>query len=225
MKCKVQFGEETLFDAPVWRTIRTRAQLLQDIWLSLRAGISIGGGLLLREHKVLRVIVYPASILKLAMAAMLLGVTLFATAFSAFSKDIYVAQTTQGNDSGTNAANAHAVSWFNTSGNWGGGSTKISAGDTVHLCGTITSQLSFQGGGGAGNPITLFFEPGADITMPAIPSSDAIALGSYNYLVVDGGSNGVIQSTANGTGLPNNVSSVCIEGTPSMATSQSRTRC
>ena len=37
MKSRVQFGQETRFDVPIRRAIRTRAQLLQDIRLSLRA--------------------------------------------------------------------------------------------------------------------------------------------------------------------------------------------
>src|SRR5208337_479058 len=70
---------------------------------------------------------------------------LFSLCLSA--KDIYIAQTAQGSANGTSAANAYAVTWFNTAGNWGSGSSQINPGDTVHLCGTITSVLTIQASG------------------------------------------------------------------------------
>ena len=36
VKCKVEFAEDTRFDVPIQRAIRTRAQWLQDILLLLR---------------------------------------------------------------------------------------------------------------------------------------------------------------------------------------------
>jgi hypothetical protein len=121
---------------------------------------------------------------------------------AAAAKDVYIAQNTQGNGAATNAASAQSVSWFNTSANWGSGSGQISPGDTVHLVGTLTTALTAQSGGAPGSPITILFEPGANLTAPYW-SPQAISLQSFSYLVVDGGVNGLIQCTANGTALAN----------------------
>jgi len=65
-------------------------------------------------------------------------------------------------------------------------------------------------GGTSGNPITILFEPGAALTSPAFGVGLMISGGS-NWVVVDGGSNGIIQNTANGTGLANSQDSRLIE--------------
>ena len=126
--------------------------------------------------------------------------------------DIYVAQTTQGADTGTNAANAHSVAWLNTSGNWGVGANQVGPGVTVHLCGTITNSVSVLGSGTPGNPITFYFEPGANFTSPAWLSYPGAIYCNKNYVTIDGGQNGLIQNTANGTGLANSVDSVGVYG-------------
>jgi hypothetical protein len=144
---------------------------------------------------------------------------------SVSASDIYIAQTSQGLGTGTNASNSFPVSFFNASANWSspikiGG--KIGPGDTVHLVGTITSALMFQKGGtpkaGAGTgPITLLFEPGAIMTSPAWPNANnatgAITVpnnlgAGLGYIIIDGGSNGIIQNTANGTALANKLNSL-----------------
>jgi hypothetical protein len=80
----------------------------------------------------------------------------------------------------------------------------------VHLCGTFTgaagdTALTMQGSGTSGSPITLFFEPNAVFTSPVWGGNGAISLGTYSfnieYVAVNGGQNGVIENTANGTGL------------------------
>lgn len=119
-----------------------------------------------------------------------------------WAEDIYVAQTAQGGDTGADAANAHSAAWFNDSGNWGAGAGKISAGDTAHLCGTITNVLTVQGSGTAGNSITVLFETGSKISNPCF--GDAIAgilVAGKSYIVIDGNSTGIIETTASGTGL------------------------
>ena len=90
----------------------------------------------------------------------------FSLAIRGFAADIYVAQTTQGADNGTNAANAHSVAWFNTLANWGTGLTQIGPGCTVHLCGIVSKSITFQSAGSASNPITLLFEPGPSSPLP-----------------------------------------------------------
>jgi hypothetical protein len=134
--------------------------------------------------------------------------------------DYYVAQNSAGRNTGSDCANAHAVTWFNTVGNWGRGAGKIHPGDTVHLCGTLTSPLTVQASGSARKVNTIKFETGAAMTAPywstndgTSPTSGAITINEKRYITVDGGRacgrsnklncNGTITSTANGTSLAN----------------------
>jgi len=134
------------------------------------------------------------------------------------ANDVYIAQTMAGGNTGADCADALVYSYFNTSGNWTSGAptgTKIGPGTTVHLCGTFTapagtvSYLHFQSGGSSTSPITLHFEADAVIQAPYWSNGSAfgaaIYLGSYGNLIVDGGTNGLIQATANGTNLANQV--------------------
>jgi hypothetical protein len=116
------------------------------------------------------------------------------------AEDIYVVQETAGLDDGSSCANAHSAAWFNTLGNWATGVGKISGGDTAHLCGTITRSMVVQASGTAGNVITILFEPGAKLSQPVCPSSTGcLNLNKRSYIIVDGGTNGIVESTANGT--------------------------
>ena len=83
------------------------------------------------------------------------------------------------------------------------------AGDVSYICGTITSSLTFQGGGTSANPVSLVFDTGAKISVPTCGSS-CINLGGNSYILVDGGTNGIIEATASGTGLGNSGDSVAI---------------
>ena len=135
-----------------------------------------------------------------AFAIMALGGT------AAGANDIYIAQTSAGAGTGADCADAYAYTFFNAAGNWGTGAGKISPGTTVHLCGTFTGTagqtlLTSQGNGSSGSPITIHFETGAVLTAPYWSSNGAIRLFGAAYIVVDGGTNGIIQNTANGTGL------------------------
>jgi hypothetical protein len=114
---------------------------------------------------------------------------ILAAGFSTAS-DIYIAQNAAGGNNGADCADAHPVSFFNTSSNWGSGSGQIGAGTTVHLCGTITSELMFHGSGTSGNVIELLFETGAKIQLsPGADSNGAVNLNGNSYLLIDGGLN------------------------------------
>ncbi len=141
------------------------------------------------------------------------------------SKDTYIANITQGDDSGSSCANAHSVDWFNDYNpsttlpiNFGVGVGQIGPGDTIHLCGTIQKSLALNYDGLPGNPITLFFEPNARLSAPTwgtdryvttvvtgvSSTSTHPAMYSPNtqsdlaYWVIDGGTNGVVEATDNG---------------------------
>jgi hypothetical protein len=128
--------------------------------------------------------------------------------------DIYIAQNPAGGADGSSCANSMAATFFNAAGNWGAGKP-IAPGTTVHLCGTFTgapgtTALTFQGSGTSGSPITLLFEANAILQSPYWNFSyngggcgGAISMCGQSYITVDGGSNGVIQNTANGIQLAN----------------------
>jgi len=121
-------------------------------------------------------------------------------------ENIYISQISQGNDSGTDCNNAHSVNWFDTTVNWGNGVGIIGPGDTVHVCGTISTTLTIQGSGTAGNPITIYFEKNAKLSAPIWTGAwwgveGAIQANNVNYIILDGGTNGVIEATDSGTEL------------------------
>lgn len=135
----------------------------------------------------------------------LLGCTVFfGFAALASGEEIYVAQSALNGDTGVDASNAHSKAWFENSANWGSGTNKIGPGDRVHFVGAL-SGASAQASGTPGAPITLFFEPGAKLSSP---NTDLLNLANLNYIVVDGGANGVIENTANGTTLANHTPGV-----------------
>ncbi|MGO8704736.1 MAG: hypothetical protein ACLQVA_13040 [Candidatus Brocadiia bacterium] len=126
--------------------------------------------------------------------------------------DIYIAQSPAGAGDGSSAANAKAVSFFNAPANWGAGVSQIGPGTTVHLCGTISTQLTAQGGGTSDAPLTILFEPDARISMPASDTDNGcLNISNRSFVIVDGGRDGIIENTDNGTQLKFHVPSVAIK--------------
>jgi len=67
-----------------------------------------------------------------------------------WGKGVYIAGTTQGDDSGVSCATAHDETWFSTQGNWGVDATDMTPGDTIYFCddgGTIDGQLIVRASG------------------------------------------------------------------------------
>ena len=118
--------------------------------------------------------------------------------------DWYVTQSGAGAQDGTSLSDAWAASDFNTAGNWGAGGDQISPGDTVHLSGTISTALSVQASGTAGNITTILFDTDAKLSAASFPASigasgGAIYADAKEYIKIDGGSNGIIECTDNGS--------------------------
>jgi hypothetical protein len=92
-------------------------------------------------------------------ALLLLAAAPFAFLQSAASTapGIYVAEGSAGAGNGVDCADALPITFFNSAGNWASPKVagKIGPGDTVFLCGTITSNLSFHGNGSSGSPVVL----------------------------------------------------------------------
>ncbi len=55
----------------------------------------------------------------------------------------------------------------------------------------------------SGNPIIILFENGAQLNAPYWSTNGAILCNGNNYITVDGGTNGIVQATQNGTSLAN----------------------
>jgi hypothetical protein len=130
-------------------------------------------------------------------------------AVSAKANAIYFTQ--NGTGTGASCTDPKGVSFFNDPANWGVGKA-IPPGWTLHLCGTFTGTagqqlLTVQGSGASGSPITILFETGAVLTAPYFSSQGAINANGKSFITVDGGTNGIIQNTANGSTLANHVSS------------------
>jgi hypothetical protein len=133
---------------------------------------------------------------------------------------IYITQS--GSPSGACTTGVQSAAWFNTAANWGTSSGQIGPGTTVHICGTISSTLTFQGSGTSGNPITMFFETGGKISQTycgAGGGNSCLDFSNKSWITIDGGvpcgvnstgapiaesvCNGAVEATANGTTLAN----------------------
>jgi hypothetical protein len=126
-------------------------------------------------------------------------------ALPAGAKDIYVAANQATTGSGTGCSTAKSRSWLASSTSWGSASNQIGPGTTVHLCGTFTGTPGEQlfvvrVNGTSTSPITIKWETNAVLTAPYWSAAGAISALGRSYIVFDGGSNGIIQNTANGTG-------------------------
>src|ERR1700737_1599873 len=133
------------------------------------------------------------SILVLGLAS-LLGVT------TANAKAFYVAASSGRNAGGTSCNDALSVAWFNNSSSWGSSSHQISTGTTVFLCGRFSGAAGQQLLAVQGNGVTIKFALGAILSAPYWATSGAINIDNRSNVVVDGGTNGVIENTQNGTG-------------------------
>jgi hypothetical protein len=112
------------------------------------------------------------------------------------SPDNYFDQASAGLNDGSSCANARTYASM-TAGDW-------APGNTVHICGTgvtplNTTAISAKANGTSGNPVTLKFEPGAILQSPYFPAAGVIVLDGHSYITVDGGTNGIVKATANGT--------------------------
>lgn len=124
--------------------------------------------------------------------------------------DYYIAQSAAGSADGTSCANAYAYTWFNSAGHY-------TAGDTIHLCGTITGGtlacsdgtvlcskygdpcgssggvcvnykiLSLAASGTPSDPITVKWESGAKVSAPASGNRGLVSVRGASNIIFDGG--------------------------------------
>lgn len=146
------------------------------------------------------------------------ALTIIVTAFS--SNNVFIAATAAGANTGVDCANAKAISYFNTAGSWSATPSGILIGPdtTVHLCGTFTasagadSYLQMQGPGTSGHPVILKWENGAIVQAPYFNAAHGgIDGNAKSFITLDGGTNGILQNTANGTALANQQQSQLVQ--------------
>ncbi len=126
-------------------------------------------------------------------------------ALPAGAKDIYVAANQASTGTGTGCSTAKSRAWVAASTSWGTASNQIGPGTTVHLCGTFTGTPGEQlfvvrVNGTSTSPITIKWETNANLTAPYWSAFGAINAANRSYIVFDGGTNGIIQNTQNGSG-------------------------
>ena len=129
-----------------------------------------------------------------SIGASIVAISLLA-ATNCFSADLWVSQPGSGSQSGADTNACLPIASVNSS--W-----PASAGDTVHLCGTFTSGLTIGGGGSGGSYVIVHFEPNSMFIGPTFPSGPWINC-NQSYVVIDGGQNGLIENTNNGTVVAN----------------------
>jgi hypothetical protein len=110
-----------------------------------------------------------------------------------YAEDIYYAQTPAGSGSGDSCANSRAISALA----WDPGAGTIGAGDTAHLCGTITTAIAVgTSGSDANNQVTVKFEDNAKMSKDTWGDGvSAITVRDRSWVVIDGGTNGIIENT------------------------------
>lgn len=136
------------------------------------------------------------------MKNLLIAVLFFFVPSITQASDIYFGFTSAGSNNGTDCADAYAYN----DGTHGINSSQTAswvAGNTLHLCGTWSGAngqvfVSTNGNGTSGSPITIRWETNAILQAPYVSSQGAIQINN-TYIVVDGGTNGLLQNTLNGT--------------------------
>ena len=144
----------------------------------------------------------------------ILGIFCALSSVAIFGAVSSVSITQSGSASGNCTSNVQTPAFFNNSANWGSGASQIGPGTVVLFCGTFTGTagqagFTFQGSGSSTSPVTLKFDTGAVMTAPywGGATTGAINCTGQSYVTVDGGTNGTIQNSANGTALGNHQSS------------------
>lgn len=127
---------------------------------------------------------------KLALLIALFGLGCLAP--MARASDIFVANTNLGAANGSSCADARAASSLSGS--------DYTSGNRIRACGTITGAAGSTIFTVLGNNITILFESGAILQAPYFANTGgAINCNGHSNVTVDGGTNGLIRNTADGT--------------------------
>lgn len=122
-----------------------------------------------------------------------LGIVAVLLCVSANASIVFLSQSGSGDNSGSSSGNRKPIGAWNLS----------PSGTGLSMGGTFTTTLTNGVSGTAGSPFVITFEAGANFTTGCWPAQavGAISLNSQSYITIDGGANGIIQNTSNGTGL------------------------
>lgn len=130
----------------------------------------------------------------------LLILLFWVVSFPAFASTYYVTQAGAGSADGSTLGNAASVATL--AGHTAAGD------DVISLNGTIISPIAVHNGGTSGHPITYLFASGTKFSaahwnQSGANGDSAIYADQKSYIVIDGGTNGIVEATANGTALAN----------------------
>lgn len=112
--------------------------------------------------------------------------------------------------------------WFNAPASWGSGANQIGPGSIITLISNFsgstgtnvaTNYFNIQGSGTVSSSITIRFASNATLTAACWSVSGAININGQSNIVIDGGVNGLIQNTNNGSNLGTQQQSFGIIGT------------
>ncbi len=113
---------------------------------------------------------------------------------------VYISQSGGSPANGSSCADAYSLADLNanTHNEW-------SPGIVIGLCGTLSAGgnsnvITAHGSGTAGNPITVYWEPGASVQALSCSLNACLNTNGNQYLTLNGGSNGSVLATADGTG-------------------------
>lgn len=142
---------------------------------------------------------------------------------------IYVSQSGGVFSGGTacNGKTAISLATANLAASWGAGASQIGPGTTLYLCGTFTVSnqtvgLNIQNSGTSGNPLIVLADTGMIFQAPSFPgnpvSSSCLsvcggieAIGR-NFVIIDGGTNGIVRNTLNGSTTKTCLGGACTQG-------------
>ena len=139
----------------------------------------------------------------------LLTILFLLLALSAGAANVWITQNGSGATNGTDLANAQTIGWIDSG-------TTVNPGDIIHLSGSFNFPLLVHNSGVSNNPITIHFESNAVFsasTWPvyADPCAGAIGMNGQSWVIIDGGVNGMIECTDNGTSFGNQVASYGVQ--------------
>lgn len=142
---------------------------------------------------------------------MLLAVAILLADSSTAATNIWVSNSGSGDQSGRDTYNTTSINWLNTSTNWGKNLAQVVPGAIIHLVGNISTNIIIKGSGLSNQPTTLLFESNAVMSAPAWIGTglSAIYVKTSTNIVIDGGANGLIECTANGTPAFFSKSAIC----------------
>ena len=142
------------------------------------------------------------------LKSLVIGILCALLAMPAMATTRYVASSANTYSAGSGPCTTTAVPTGSyttiTAATWN--STSESAGDITWICGGVTATagntvLTFGWDGANGNPLVMNWDTNAVISAPYFGFGGGVSPNGHSHILLNGGTNGVIKTTANGTNL------------------------